>query len=125
MAHHLLSPDRPTDERKRGLEFAFEACRANPSQAPVRQIVAAAKFEQFKPQIRDFCKSCFDDFSEKKGGWLKTHGYGDRIIAAAIAGNHLKRLAEEQKNEKDAKFYATRTKEYINERKLLIKSKRW
>jgi hypothetical protein len=125
LAHYMLQPDKPEAQKKQGLDFAVKAFHANPSWAPMQQIVSAAKFAELKPRVNDFCRTWFDDFTQNKDVWAGQDGYHHRIVAALNASSHLQRLAKKRGDGEQAEFYAARMKQYKNERKLIIKDKRW
>jgi hypothetical protein len=125
MAHSLLRSQAPPAEREKGLDFAVAAFELNPSAAPMQEILSAAKFAEFKPRVNDFCRTWFDNFTQNKDIWAGQSGYHHRIMAALNASSYLQGLAKKQEDREQAEFYAARIKQYKNERKLIIKDKRW
>ena len=123
LAHVLLGKE--DTERKQGLNFAIKAFEINPSQAPMQQILSAAKFNDLKPRVDDFCKDYFDDFEENKQRYIKKHGYHNRITAVLIACNYLQKIAGKKENADGTKFYAAKKQQYNNEAKKLREGKRW
>ncbi len=124
-AHYLLLPKREKAAHKQGLDFAIKAFKLNPSQAPMGKIIFAATFAELRPRVNKFCKDYIDDFTENKNRYAKQDGYHHRIAAALNAASYLQRIAETQKNTKLVQFYSDKTKEYNDERKQLLKRKRW
>ena len=125
IAYYLLLPKREKAAHKQGLDFAIKAFKLNPSQAPMGKIISAATFTELRPRVNKFCKDYIDDFTENKNRYAQQDGYHHRIAAALNAASYLQRIAETQKNTKLVQSYSTKRKEYNNERKQLIKRKRW
>ncbi|MHC4621326.1 MAG: hypothetical protein ACYTEQ_26585, partial [Planctomycetota bacterium] len=125
MAHILLRPQAGPVEREQGFDSAVKAFELNPSPAPMRQILSAAKFAELKPRVNDFCRAWFDDFTQSKDMWAGQDGYHHRIVAALNASTYLRGLARKQQDREQAEFYAARIKQYKNERRLITKDKRW
>ena len=125
LAYNLLLPGRQEADRKHGLDFAIKAFELNPSQAPIRRIIYAARFSELRARIVKFCKDYFDRFTENKRSWAKQDGYHHRIVAALVAGNYLRKIAQRQKNTQDAEFYADKIRHYRDERRSMLETKRW
>ncbi len=124
-AHYLLLPKREKSAHKQGLDFAIKAFKLNPSQAPIGKIMYAATFAELRPRVNKFCQDYIDDFTENKNRYAKEDGYHHKIAAALNAASYLQRIAERQKDTKLVQSYSDKKKEYNNERKQLIKKKRW
>ena len=125
IAHNMILFGRGIDEKKRGLELAIRAFSLTPSQEPMKKIIFAARFSELRALVNDFCKKYFDAFLENKDIWIKQDGYFHRIAAAMNAGIHLQAIARNRKNTELANFYAAKIEEFDNERKELLKGKRW
>ena len=89
------------------------------------QIISAARFAQLRSCVNKFCEDYFDDFTRNKAGYVKQHGYLNRIAATLIAGDYLQKIAREQKNTRLSGFYAAKKKEYENEQERILKRKKW
>ncbi len=124
-AHNVFLYGREKVAKKQGLDFAIKAFKLNPSQAPMRKIIFAARFAELRPRVNDFCKNYSDDFTKNKNIYAKRNGYHHRIIAALVTSGYLQKIAEKQKNTELAQFYEAKWKEYNDEQKQLIKRKRW
>jgi len=125
LAHNLLLPARQEADRKLGLDFAIKAFELNPSQAPIRKIIYAARFPELRARVIKFCKDYFDRFTKNKHSWAKQDGYHHRMVAALVVGNYLRKVAQRQKNTQDAEFYAAKIQQYRDERISMLETKRW
>jgi len=125
IAHYLLLPGKGKATHKLGLDFAIKAFKLNPSQAPMQKIMFAARFAELKPHVNAFCKDYFDNFTKNKNLYAKQNSYSHRIVAALVVSDYLQRVAKKQKNAKLVEYYATEKQEYENERKRVLKRKRW
>jgi hypothetical protein len=113
------------EAKKQGLDFAIKAFQIGQSQAPMRQILFATRFPQLRQQAEAFCKNYFDEFTEKRELWAKQHGYHHRIAAVLNVGSYFRELARRQKNEELVKSYQAKMNEYHDERRQLLRNKRW
>lgn len=111
--------------KKRALDYAIKAFKLNPSQAPMLEILSAARFTALKPYVNGFCKGYIDDFIKNKEVWAKEDGHHNRVAAAINAAGYLQSVARKQRDTKLAEFYKSEMKKYNQERKLLVKTKRW
>ena len=113
------------EAKKQGLDFAIKAFQIGQSQAPMRQILFAARFPELRPQAEAFCKSYFDEFAEKRELWSKQHGYHHRIAAVLNVGSYFRELARRQKKQELVQSYQATMNKYHNERRQLLRNKRW
>ena len=125
IAHNVYLFGKGETEKKRGLKFAIEAFKLKPSQAPMQKIMFAARFAELKPHVNAFCKDYFDNFTKNKNLYAKQNSYSHRIVAALVVSDYLQRVAKKQKNAKLVEYYAVEKQEYENERKRVLKRKRW
>ncbi|UCC22954.1 MAG: hypothetical protein JSW23_02480 [Planctomycetota bacterium] len=125
IAHNMLFFGVGEDAKQRGLDFAIKAFEANPSQAPMREIIFASKFAELRPRINAFCKNYFDDFAKNKDLYAKQDGYLHRIWAVLIATDYLQKVARVEKNTELVQFYETRKQQYNKEQEPLRRAKRW
>jgi hypothetical protein len=125
IAHNMLFFGSGEDAKKHGLEFAIKAFEANPSQAPMREIIFASKFPELRPRINAFCKDYFDDFAKNKDLYAKQDGYLHRIWAVLIATDYLQKVATVEKNTQLVQFYEVRKRQYNAEQAPLRRAKRW
>jgi len=125
IAHYQLLPGKDKATHKQGLDLAIKAFDLEPSQAPLQKIMFAARFPELRLRVYNFCKGYVDDFIENKDSYAKKHGYHHKIVAALVAAGYLQRIASNQKDAEAAKFYAAKTQEYTNERRRMLKTKRW
>ena len=125
IAHNMFLFGKGKAEKKRGLDFAIKAFKLNPSQAPMRKIISAARFAELRPLVNNFCENYIDDFTKNKNRYTKQDGYHHRVVVGLLAADYLRRIAERQKNTKLAESYADKKQEYKNERKRVLKEKRW
>ncbi len=125
IAHNLLLPGRGEAEYKRGLDFAIEAFKLNPSQAPMHKIMSAARFAELRPRVYNFCKAYFDEFTKNKNVYAKRDGYYHTIWTARVAGEHLRKIAKMRKDTELVQFYDAKIKEYRNEENQLNEGKWW
>jgi len=91
----------------------------------MQEILSAAKSSRLRARIGDLCRVYFQQFSENKARYAEEDGYYHRLMAALMASNYLKKLAEKEKNATDAKSYAGKVQEYRNELKETTGSKMW
>jgi hypothetical protein len=124
-AHYLLLAGRTEADHKKGLALAIKAFQLNPSQVPMQKIIYATRFPELRVAVYNFCKGYFDDFVENKNRYARKHGYHNRIVAALLAANYLQRIAEKQEDTKLVEFFAAKKQEYQNERRTVVKTKRW
>jgi len=122
VAHILLAKRKKVDK---GLNFAIEAFKEKPSQAPMQQIISARRFPALAAQVDKYVIDYYDDFLENKNTYSKQHGYHNRTVAALVAGNHLYRLAKGRKDQKSANLYVAQNKACDMERRRIIQTKRW
>jgi len=113
------------DTKKQALDFAIEAFNLSQSQAPMRQILFATRYPELRPHAEAEAKKYFDDFAEKRALWAKQHGYHHRIAAVLNVGSYFRELARRQKNTELVRSYEAKMNEYHNERRQLLKRKRW
>jgi len=124
-AHYLLLPGRDKTAHKQGLDFAIKAFNLSQSQAPMRQILFATRFPELRANAEAFCKDYFDRFEKNMEVWAKQHGYHHRIAAVLNVGSYFRELARRQKNTELVRFYEDKMNEYNDERRQLLKRKRW
>jgi len=124
-AHNIFLFGQGEAARRQGLNFAIKAFELNPSQMPMLEIVSARRFAELVPQINDFCKKYFDDFTKNEQLWAKQDGYYHRVLAASIAANHLQQVAKMQRDAKLVEFYGAQRKHCTNEIIRLNRTKRW
>jgi len=125
LAHNMFLFGKGEAAKQQGLDFAIKAFKLEPSQVPMQKIISAARSAELRPRVDDFCKDYIDDFTKNKGLYIKQDGYHHRIVAALVAGDYLQKTSEKQKNTKLAEFYAAKRQEYKNERREMLKRKRW
>jgi hypothetical protein len=125
MAHNMFLFGKGKNSKQQGLDFAFKAFELNPSQAPMAEILSAARFAELRPHINNFCHDYFDDFIKNQDLYAKQDGYHNRIAAALMAGDYLQKAAKGQKNQGKAQFYAAKISTFNNQRKQVLKGKRW
>ncbi|MHC4394840.1 MAG: hypothetical protein ACYS1A_04225 [Planctomycetota bacterium] len=123
-AHNLLLFGQGKTAKKQGLDFAIAAFNLNPSQTPMQKILLFARFTELKPRVDKFCKDYVDNFIKNKADWVKLDGFHHRIVAAMLACDHLRKVAEKQRNKELAKFYIAKRREFRNERGRVVKN-RW
>ena len=124
-ARNMLLFGKGKTAKKRGLDLAVKALKLNPSQAPMREVVFAARFTGLRPQVNDFCKSYIDDFTKNKSRYTEQDGYRHRLVAALVTSSYLQNIARMQKDTKLVEFYAARKRQYNKELEQLGKTKRW
>ena len=125
-AHSWLLYRRGIAEKTKGLNYAIEAFKINPSPAPMLEIIlVAAMFAELRPDINKFCEGYIDEFAENKDSWPEQDGYRHRVEAARLACFHLENIARAQKDIKLAEFYADARRRCVNERVMLAKERRW
>jgi hypothetical protein len=125
VAHNALLFEDSKVTKESGLDFAVKSFQSNPSLAPMQEILYAAKFEELRSRVNDFCKNYIEDFDKNKDVYAGWDGYGNRISAASAASDHLQRIAKEQDKAGIAELYADKSQEYKNELKEVMESKRW
>ncbi|MCK4753332.1 MAG: hypothetical protein KAS75_07790 [Planctomycetes bacterium] len=125
LAHNMLAYAKEDDMRKRGLDFAINAFKLHPSQAPMLEMTYATRFSELKAEINDFCQSYLDDFEKNRGIYSKQDGYHHRVSAAYVAAFQLQRKAKEEKDKELAVFYSAKQREYFEAGKELANIKRW
>jgi len=127
LAHSLLLYDfgQGKSSKRRGLDFAIKAFKAEPSQAPIQEILFAYRQAELRPSIDEFCASFLKDSIENKAALTKEDGYYHKNVVAFIISSHLQRVAKVEKNEKLEKFYADKAAEFNAERRKPRSRKRW
>jgi hypothetical protein len=116
---------RDKKARKQGLDFAKEAFEITQSQAPMRQVMFAARFPELRAEAETFCKDYFDRFEKNKEDWAKQDGYHHRIAAVLNVCSYLREIARSQNKTELANSYGTKMKLYQSERQELLRRKRW
>ncbi len=123
LSYYVLSSG--SGDKKEGLELAIRACNAYPSRTPMEWINFAARFEDLKPRVIQFCRQYFDDFMQNMDKYKKQDSFHDRAFAAMIAGRYLGLIEKELKNDEKASFYASKVRGLEEDTKVIIESKRW
>ena len=124
-AHNMLLFGRGNSGEKEGFEYALKAFSSKPSRAPMNEILsAAAIYPELIPDVNNFCKKYFDDFSKNKSIYIRRNGGFDKFIAAFMAADYLRGVAAAQKNTELVQFYDVwkRECEVYLER---LREKRW
>lgn len=124
LAYYKIGSTKP-DERKEGLELAIKACEEYPSQAPVQRILYAARYNELRPIVEEYCKKYFEDFAQNKDKYKEQHAYHDRIAAALVSCKYLYAIENNLKNKEKVRFYVDKIKQLDEERVNLLKGKRW
>jgi hypothetical protein len=122
MAHLSLANKQSA---RQGFDFATEAFRLNPSQAPMQKILSAARHPELRGAVKKFCEDYLADFTKNKDAWAAQDGYHHRIVAALNAATYLRQIARRQKNTPLAQSYNAKVREYNRERVRLVRTKRW
>ncbi len=125
LAHNTFVFGKGHEAKKWALAHAAKAFNLSPSYTSMREIATAARFAELTPQINGFCKHYFELFVKYKDTWAKQDGYYPRVMSALIAGGHLQRIAAKENNHELARFYSAKQREYENERRQLVKRRRW
>jgi hypothetical protein len=133
LAHNifLLADSKETEKEQRldfaarGLDFAIQAFKLNPSLAPLQKIGLAERFAQLRPRVKDLFRDYVADFAKNKSRYAKQIGYSNKLVAAVIISSYLHKIAIKEKNTKLIQLYKARSKEYNNQLKQLVKSKTW
>ena len=125
LAHNLLRYGQKVESKKQGLMLAIQAFELRPSVLAMRKILFANRIDQLRPTVIGYCQKYLEKFMVDKDVWVKEDGYRGKIVPAIIACNYLSSLAEISKDQKLAKFYLDKRKEYEKEFKAIIATKRW
>jgi len=125
IAHNAFLFEQWKVTKERGLDFAVKAFESNPSLAPMQEILRAAKFEELRSRVDDFCKGYIEDFDKNKEIYARQDGYGNRISAALAASDHLQRITREQGRAGITELYADKSQKYKNELNEVLESQRW
>jgi hypothetical protein len=125
IAHNALLFEDPKVTKENGLDFAVKAFQLTPSLAPMQEILFAAKSEELRPRVDDFCKNYIEDFDKNKDVYTGRDGYGNRISAVSAASGYLQKIAEEQNETAVAELYADKSQKYKIEYRKILESKRW
>lgn len=122
--YYLYLPE--LSDRKKGLAYAVEAFKQEPSPTPMLEIMAfGAKYVDLKPEVEKFCEDYMEQFTQNKDLWASQDGYRLRIEAARLACFHLKTIARVRGNSEVAKRYDAKENECLDELGWLSASKRW
>ena len=114
------------EEKKNGLEFAFNAFNENPSRTAMLEIMTYGdNFDQLAPQVNKFCEDYFNDFTNNKDSWSKRDGYRCRVEAARLACFQLMKVANLQRDRELENFYNAKSNELLQEIYNLSESKSW
>ena len=99
------------DAKKRGLELAIKAFNEKPSQAPLHNIMTVAKTPSLRNEAKKFLSDYLDKFTKNKDAWSKQDGYHNKIVAALIVADFLRK--------------PNKKREFTIERSKILKGKRW
>jgi hypothetical protein len=125
-AHNLLMLGKGVQAKQEGLDFAIKAYDINPSPAPMLEIVLiAARFNELKPRIDDFCKQVVEDFAKNHERYAKQHGYRLRIEAVRLACYNMENIARDQNNTASLNFYTSERSRCESERARISDEQRW
>jgi len=113
------------DSAKQGFDYAIKAFELNPSQAAIQKITYAARFAELKPAVKKFCEDYLADFTENRHIWADQDGYHHRIVAALHAATYLRQIARSRNDTTLAQSYNAKITEYNNERRQVVRTKRW
>jgi hypothetical protein len=125
LAHHLLSPNKTAEEHKEGLECVKEAFDSYPSQAPMLRMLSSAGYPELGADVVRYAERYFKGFVEQKKSLARQDGYYHRIVAAMNAATYLREIAKRRGDTKGIAFYNSKLREYSEEQKELVLSKRW
>ncbi|MEE9371340.1 MAG: hypothetical protein V3W45_07730, partial [Sedimentisphaerales bacterium] len=125
IAHNMYRFGKGKAEKQQGLDFAVKAFESHPSLYPMQEIVFASRFPELRARVYNFLRNYFDDFTKNKDVYIKQDGHHHRFITASLAGYHLQKIAESQKDSKLAQFYSAKKKEYDTEMNHQAQTKRW
>jgi hypothetical protein len=103
-------------EKKKGLDFAFQAFNEKPSQIAMLEIMTYGRnFAELGSVVNKFCEDYYNKFRENEAAWAKEHGHIRRIEAVRLACLNLSDVARKQGDTKLAKFYVDKAGEYVEE----------
>ena len=123
-AHSWLLYLNNPEQRKEGLDFAFEAFNENPSPAAMLEImVNAANYTELRDDIKNFCEGFVNRFEENKAKWSKLDGFRLNVDSARLASIYLERLSRGNRDLES--FYANVQSECLGELKKINEEKRW
>ncbi|MHC4345777.1 MAG: hypothetical protein ACYSUP_13960, partial [Planctomycetota bacterium] len=123
MAFHLLRGNEA--QRRQGFDLAVKAFELNPSQAPMHQIIYAARFPELRADVTRACQDYLKRFDQNHSDWSKQDGQHHRIVAALNAAGYLRQLANRARNTELSRSYSARISDLNAERNKTLKYKRW
>jgi len=122
-AHHLLRGNEA--RRREGFELAVKAFELNPSQAPMSEILYAARFGELRGEVIRLCEDYLKRFDENGSEWKKQDGYHHKVVAALNAASYLRQLASRARKTELVLSYTERISGFNAERNNLLNTKRW
>jgi hypothetical protein len=125
-AHSWLLYRPGIAEKKKGLDFAFNAFIEKPSQIAMLEIITYGQnFAELGPVVNKFCEDYFNKFKEHEAEWAKEDGHIRRVEAVRLACFNLRDSAKRQGDTKLADFYTLKVEEYLREIYGLSNSTSW
>ncbi len=125
-AHSWLMFKPGINEKKQGLEFAFQAFNDNPSRTAILEIMTYGEnFDELAPEVDIFIENYFNNFLKNKDSWATQDGYRCKVEAVRLACFQLMKLAISQRDKKLENLYSAKSNEYLEEIISLAESKSW
>ena len=104
------------EEKKKGLDFAFEAFYEKPSQIAMLEIITYGRnFTELEALVNKFCEDYYNKFQENGAAWAKEHGHIRRVEAVRLACLNLSDVARQQGDTRLVKSYTDKAGEYLKE----------
>jgi len=124
IGHNLLFGD--TARKKEGVERLAKAVKADPSPAPMIDLLFyALQFSDLRPRIDQVCQEYVKDFEENKAGYAHQDGYNFRLHSARLAMARLEQIAKATNDAKSAQSFRERIEQYKVEIDRLQLRKKW
>lgn len=125
IAHNMLMYSQDKQKRRIGLDAAIRALNMQPSQAPARKILLAAGSGELGQEVLDICQNYLATFTENKEDYSKQDGYHNKLVAALIMNDHIRKTAEKNRDRKLFDTCMEKYRQYSDERARMVDTKRW
>lgn len=121
-AAHTLLFVKDENARARGFALAKRAFEVKPSQMALIELLGAARYPEFKPQILSLLKSYIDTIEQQGKMYDQKDGYNNKLVAAIIAANYLERTSNDPRL---IESYRDKSQEYKGKQSEAMENSRW
>ncbi|MFC1738755.1 hypothetical protein ACFL1G_06890 [Planctomycetota bacterium] len=122
---HIYKYQNGIDAKKTAFNYALRAFNLKPSQVPLSEILSLAGVTQLKDKVEAFCIDFVDDTNKNKDEHQQSDGYFNRITAAIMACDYLRKIANNKEDQKLVESYSSMIMKYRAESRDTMKGKRW